>query len=139
MSSFKNLTKKQKVGTVLVYAVGIMLVFSSIFMITQHPKEVAELAPLKLGNLIVLLGIIKLSVGLGLLFPKTRHIAALVGTGYLGGAIMANITLGEIPPPAALFGIILWIGMELRTNNFLKFYTKTGCNKESKVCETCTK
>jgi hypothetical protein len=65
--------------------------------------------------------------------------AALVGTGYLGGAMMANITIGYFPVLPGIFILVLWAGMELLTCNFLKICSCVDCKTESKVCETCTK
>lgn len=121
MSSFKQLSTPQKIGKVLLILVGLGLIVGSIGMIIADPnsKEAMEMAPLNVDGYVRILGIIKLLVGLGLFFPKTRRIAVLIGTGYLGGAIMANITIGEFPIAPAMFMLVLWIGTELLTKNFL--------------------
>lgn len=117
----KNLTKIQKIGKVLLILVSVMMIFGSFGMIFANPnsKEALMFAPLHLGNYIHILGVIKLLVGVLLFFPHTRYMAALVGTGYLGGAIMATIVGGMVPFIAGLVLIVLWIGMELLTHNFL--------------------
>lgn len=135
----KNLSTKQKVGKVLLVLVSLGLIFGSIGMIVMNPnsREAVEMAPLHLGNYLQILGIIKFLVGVFLLFPKTRRFAALVGTGYLGGAIMATFTIGQFPFFAGSFLVLLWASMELLTCNFLGFCCCKDCRNESKVCETC--
>ncbi len=138
---FKNLTKKQKIGKVLLFLVSVGMIMGSIGMIVANPnsKEAVEFVPLHAENYIRILGIIKLLVGLGLFFKKTRNVAALVGTGYLGGAMMATITIGMPPIIAGIFILVLWAGMELLTCNFLKICSCESCKTDAKVCETCTK
>ncbi len=122
MNSFKQLSTSQKIGKILLVLISLALIMGSFGMIIADPnsKEALEMTPLHLESYVRILGIIKLLVGLGLFFPKTRRIAALVGTGYLGGALMANITLGEFPIVPVVFILALWIGMELLTKDFLQ-------------------
>ena len=130
----------QKVGKVLLILVSIMMIGGSFGMIFANPdsKDAIIFAPLHLGNYIHILGIIKLLIGIFLFFPRTRKIAALVGTAYLGGAIMATLTIGMFPFIAGAALVVLWIGMELLSCNFLcicKCSTCTTCTE--KTCEGC--
>ncbi len=121
----KNLTTVQKVGKVLLVLVSIMMISGSFGMIFANPdsKDAIIFAPLHLGNYIHILGIIKLFIGIFLLLPITRRIAALVGTAYLGGAIMATLTIGMFPFIAGAALLILWISIELLSQDFLHMCT----------------
>ncbi len=141
----KTLSKTEKIGTVLLALVSIGLILGSFGMIFANPnsKDAAMFAPLHLGSYIHILGIIKLLIGVGLFFKRTHYVAALVGTGYLGGAIMATITIGQPPIVAGIFILVLWAGMELLSHgNFLKLCrcgkTCFMC-KDEKICSTCNR
>lgn len=136
----KNLTKKQKAGTVLLWLVAVVLITGSFGMIFPNPTstEAMQFAPLHAEHYIRILGVIKLLVGVGLLCKSTRYIAALVGTGYLGGAIMATITMGMPPIIAAVTLLVLWLGMELVTENFLHLSKCAHCDPKKGTCKTCT-
>ena len=135
----KNLTKKQKAGMVLLWAVAVMMIagsFGLIFPDPNHPEAI-KFIPLNIENYIRVLGVVKLLVGVGLLCKSTRYIAALVGTGYLGGAMMAEIVMGSFPMISGLVILVLWLGMELVTDNFLHLSKCAHCHS-SADCKTCT-
>lgn len=135
----KNLTKKQKIGTVILGLVSIMMIAGSYGMIFPNPNslEAMQFAPLHVENYIRVLGVIKLLIGVGLFCKSTRYIAALIGTGYLGGAIMATIVMGMPPVIAGVTLLVLWLSMELVTENFLHLSKCAHCHP-SADCKTCT-
>ncbi|MES2592940.1 MAG: DoxX family protein [Bacteroidota bacterium] len=109
------MTKKSTkiISTVLIAIPALMIVMSGIMKLTGAQQIVEGLGKIGLSRYIVLLGVIELvSVGL-LVFPKTIRIGFLLLCCYLGGALSIELAAGE-PPVAAIFLIILWVGVFLR-------------------------
>lgn len=48
------------------------------------------------------------------LVPRTSVFGAILLTGYFGGAIATHVAKGEQFVPAAVFGVIVWLGLYLR-------------------------
>ncbi len=46
--------------------------------------------------------------------PQTAALGAILLTGYLGGAIACHVRVGQSFTPAALFGVLVWLGLFLR-------------------------
>jgi hypothetical protein len=61
------------------------------------------------------LGILELSCTLVYLIPRTAVLGAILLTGYLGGAIMTHLRIGQhIYYIHVLMGAALWLGLYLR-------------------------
>jgi hypothetical protein len=60
------------------------------------------------------LGVLELSCLLIYLIPRTAVIGAILLTGYLGGAMLTHLRVGEPPVAHVVMGIILWGGLWLR-------------------------
>jgi hypothetical protein len=60
------------------------------------------------------LGILELGCTVIYLIPRTAVIGAILLTGYLGGAMVTHLRIGEAPVTHVIFGVILWGGLYLR-------------------------
>jgi hypothetical protein len=48
------------------------------------------------------------------LVPRTAALGAILLTGFMGGAILAHLRIGEPPVVQAALGILVWLGLYLR-------------------------
>ena len=48
------------------------------------------------------------------LIPRTSVLGAILLAGFMGGAILAHLRVGEPPVVQAVFGILVWLGLYLR-------------------------
>lgn len=65
-------------------------------------------------SLIVPIALLELSSVVIYLIPRTSVLGAILLAGFMGGAIMAHLRIGEPPVVQALFGILVWLGLYLR-------------------------
>lgn len=81
----------------------------------HHPSVIKGLAHLELTeSWMTPLGILELSCVTIYLFPRTAVLGSILLTGYLGGAILTHLRIGE---PIFLhigLGVLLWLGLYLR-------------------------
>lgn len=113
----KKITQHMTGANILLGLLSALLIFGAFGMIFGTMPPGFEV--LHVQSCIVLLGLVKLFGALGLWISRTRYIAALVLTGYLGGALMACIVIGTGFFIPGICILVLWIGMELKTKNFL--------------------
>jgi hypothetical protein len=60
------------------------------------------------------LGVLELGCLVIYLIPRTAVIGAILLTGYLGGAMLTHLRVGEPPVTHVILGIVLWGGLWLR-------------------------
>ncbi len=60
------------------------------------------------------LGILELACLVVYVIPRTAVIGAILLTGYLGGAMLTHLRVGEPPVTHVILGIVLWGGLWLR-------------------------
>ena len=60
------------------------------------------------------LGLLELACTIIYLMPRTAVIGAILLTGYLGGAMIAHLRIGEPPVTHVILGVALWGGLYLR-------------------------
>jgi hypothetical protein len=66
------------------------------------------------SDLVTKIGVLEITLALLLVIPRAGFLAAVLLTGYLGGAIMTHLRVGEpIFFPIAV-AIVMWIGVGLR-------------------------
>lgn len=65
-------------------------------------------------ELIYRIGFLEIIVALLYLIPRTGFIGAILLTGYLGGAIMTHLRIGEPFIFPIVLGVIAWIALGLR-------------------------
>jgi hypothetical protein len=46
--------------------------------------------------------------------PQTSVLGAILVTGYMGGAILTNLRVGDSVVEPALMGVLAWLGLFLR-------------------------
>ena len=65
-------------------------------------------------HLIVGIGILELGCTIIYLIPRTAVLGAILLTGYLGGAILTHLRIGELVIAQAIFGVLIWGGLYMR-------------------------
>jgi hypothetical protein len=72
-------------------------------------------AHLGLGESLILpIAILELASLVIYLVPRTSVLGAILLTGYMGGAILTHLRVGEPPVIQAMLGILVWLGLYLR-------------------------
>ena len=106
-------------GRIISTLVVLFLVFDSVIKFTK-PAPVVE-APAHLGlpvSLSVSLGILLLTCTVLYAIPRTSILGAILLTGYLGGAVVTHLRVGDPLFSHVLFptylGLLLWLGLYLR-------------------------
>ena len=102
-------------GWIMGIVPALLLLFSAVMKIAHPPQLDEGFAHLGLPvSLSLGLGILELSCTLIYLIPRTAVLGAILLTGYLGGAILCHLRVGDPYWAQPLFGIILWGGLYLR-------------------------
>jgi hypothetical protein len=65
-------------------------------------------------HLITPIGIVELLVALTYAIPKTSVFGAILAAGYLGGAVMTHVRVGEPFIAPVVVGFIIWFGLWFR-------------------------
>ena len=102
-------------GRVLSTLPVLLLLFSA-GMKLAHPPQLDEgfkQLQLPIGWALGL-GIMELSCTILYCIPRTAVIGAILLTGYLGGAMITHLRIGEPPVTHVIMGVILWGGLYLR-------------------------
>ena len=60
------------------------------------------------------IGILELACTVIYLIPRTAILGAILVTGYLGGAILTHLRVGEPVIGQSIFGVLIWGGLYLR-------------------------
>jgi hypothetical protein len=105
-------------GRVLSFLVVAQLLSSAWFRATQHTYAVAEIVT-SYGypeSAIVFVVIAECALVVLYLVPQTSVLAAMVMTGYLGGAVATHLRIGDMARAAipVVVGILAWGGLYLR-------------------------
>ncbi len=97
-------------------ALPVLLLLSSGGMKLAKPKAVLEgFAHLGLPERLALgLAILEISCALIYAIPRTAVLGAILVTGYLGGAILTHLRIGEPVFMQFLLGVMVWLGLYLR-------------------------
>lgn len=102
-------------GRVLSGLCAALFCFSASFKFIQPAEVVEQMA--KFGfkqELLLGIGIVELVCTLLYLIPRTAVLGAVLLTGYLGGATVTHLRVGDpyILPP--IFGAVVWFGIWFR-------------------------
>ena len=105
-------------GRVLSFLVVAQLLSSAFFRATQHSNAVAEIVT-GYGfpeSAITLIIIAECTLVVLYLIPQTSVLAAIILTGYLGGAMAAHLRIADTARAAIplVAGILAWGGLYLR-------------------------
>jgi uncharacterized membrane protein YphA (DoxX/SURF4 family) len=93
----------------------VMLLMSAIMKFAKPPPAVEGFAHLGLPlTLAVGLGILELACTAIYVIPRTAVLGAILLTGYLGGAVLAHLRVGDPFIGPMIFGVLVWAGLFLR-------------------------
>ncbi len=102
-------------GRILSLLLASFLTFSAVMKFAQPPDVVSGFEHLGIPiRLAVGIGIVEIACAIIYLIPQTAVLGAILITGYLGGATMTHLRVGDpfIMPP--IIGVVAWIGLFLR-------------------------
>lgn len=93
----------------------LMLLFSAAMKFAKPPAAVEGMAKLGLPESLLLgLGILELACTIIYIIPRTAVLGAILLTGYLGGAILTHLRVGDNFVGPIVFGVFIWGGLYLR-------------------------
>ncbi len=96
----------------------LFLGFNGVFKMLKPAPVVEGFAQMGIpDSAIVGIGLALLTSTVLYAIPATAALGAILLTGYLGGAILAHVRVGDPPARVALvagFGVLVWLGLFLR-------------------------
>jgi len=93
----------------------LMLLFSAIMKLVNPPPVAESCKHLGLPESFALgLGVLELGCTLLYIIPRTSVLGAILLTGYLGGAVLAHLRVGDPFFGPVIFGVLVWGGLFLR-------------------------
>jgi hypothetical protein len=100
----------------------ILSVLPALLLLFSAGMKLAKPAPLVEGfahfglpeDLIIKLGILELACTVIYLIPRTAVLGAILLTGYLGGATLTNLRIGESYIAPVILGVVIWCGLFFR-------------------------
>jgi hypothetical protein len=102
-------------GRVLTALPALLLMFSAVMKLMKAPAVVEGFAHFGLpGQLMVPLGILEFLCAVVFLIPQVSVLGAILLTGYLGGATLTNLRIGDSVIMPVLIGMVAWGGLFLR-------------------------
>ncbi len=103
------------IGRVLSAIPALMLLASGTMKLLGGPDLAKGFEHLGLPfGLAVPLGILEIACTIVYLVPQTAVLGAILLTGYMGGAILTHVRIGEPWFAQAGLGVVLWLGVFLR-------------------------
>jgi hypothetical protein len=104
------------IGWLLTGLVGLFLIgVSGIPKFVDWPGKVEMMS--KIGIPLALLptiGVIEIAITVFYIVPRTAFLGAILITGYLGGAIMTHLRVGDPWFFPVIIGVLAWVGLALR-------------------------
>lgn len=88
------------------------------------------------SELIMKIGIVEVAIAALFLIPRTSFIAAILLTGYLGGATATHVRVGDPFFFPILIGVVLWIALGLRRPEVFGLALGAAVPKQSPDAET---
>ena len=102
-------------GRVMTALPALMFLMSAGMKLAKPPMVVEGMAKSGIPeHLAVPIGILELACTIVYLIPQTAVLGAILLTGYLGGAIMTHLRIGEAWISPAIIGVLVWGGIFLR-------------------------
>jgi hypothetical protein len=102
-------------GRILGGLPALLLLFSAALKLYGGPGLAEGFAHLGLSvGLAVPLAILEITCTLIYLIPRTSVLGAILLTGYMGGAILTHLRVGDAVYPQVLVGVFIWGGLYLR-------------------------
>jgi hypothetical protein len=111
-------TKLYWAGTGISYLLGFFFAFNvlvKLFPETFYPQMVEQMAAIGLqASILSTVAILEGLCVVVYLIPATSVLGAILFTGYMGGAILTHLRVGQPVFIQVLFGILIWLGLYLR-------------------------
>ena len=102
-------------GWIMTILPSLMFVFSAVMKFVPSPQLTEGFTHLQLPiSWAMNLGVLELGCLVVYLIPRTAVIGAILLTGYLGGAMLTHLRVGEPPVVHVILGVVLWGGLYLR-------------------------
>jgi hypothetical protein len=102
-------------GRAVSVLISLLFAWSASMKLMAHPSVFEGMNHMGLPvSLMLPLGILELSCVVMYLIPMTSVLGAVLFTGYVGGAILTHLRIGEPVYMQILFGILVWLGLWLR-------------------------
>jgi hypothetical protein len=102
-------------GWIMTILPSLMFAFSGVMKFVPSPQLEEGFTHLQLPVAWASrLGVLELVCLAVYLVPRTAVVGAILLTGYLGGAMLTHLRVGEPPVMHVILGIVLWGGLWLR-------------------------
>jgi hypothetical protein len=93
----------------------LLFTFSSVAKFVNPPGMAEQFIKLQIDPKITFgLGILELTCTLIYAVPRTAVLGAILLTGYLGGAILTHLRVGDQFVTHIILGVLVWLGIYLR-------------------------
>ena len=107
--------KRIWIGRVLSVLVSLLFAFSAALKLVGGPQMVQGMDHLQLPQRLMRpIGVLELSCAIVYLIPQTSVLGAILLTGYIGGAMLTHLRIGEPIYSHIGIGIVAWLGLYLR-------------------------
>jgi hypothetical protein len=104
-------------GRVISGLLSLLFAMSAVMKLKGGAEVIEGMAHLGLpASLMMPLGILEMSSVVIYLIPATSMLGAILLTGYIGGAILAHLRIGEPIFMQIALGVCVWLGLYLREN-----------------------
>ena len=108
-------TKLMWVGRVISGLIALLLTMSAVMKLLGGAEVTEGMAHMGLPeSLRIPLGILEFSCVVIYLIPTTSVTGAILLTGYIGGAIVTHLRIGEPVFVQIALGMLIWLGLYLR-------------------------
>ena len=77
------------------------------------------------NDLIMKIGVVEIVLAILLMIPHTGFLAAILLTGYLGGATATHVRVGDPFYTPIILGIVMWVAMGLRHPEIFRLAFRT--------------
>lgn len=103
------------IGRIVSVAVCLPFVMSASMKLTSNPQVLEGMVHFGIPETLILpLGIIEALCVVIYLVPLTSVLGAILLTGYLGGAIVTHLRMGDPVYIQVALGIVIWLGLFLQ-------------------------
>lgn len=105
------------IGRALSLVVCIPFAFSATlkFFPSFYPQMGEQMAQIGIPmSLLIPIGILEVTCVVIYLIPPTSVLGAILFTGYIGGAMMTHLRVGENVLMHVILGLVIWLGIYLR-------------------------
>ena len=110
-----GISKAQRTSGYLLSVLASFMVFvSGLLKFTQNTWAMEPLEKLGLSEHAILVGVIEILCALLYWIPKTSNIGFFLLCSYVGGIIVGELLMGEVPIPGLAIGVMIYLGTLLR-------------------------